>query len=62
VDQLSNPLAQRERGTGDKHAQGRDQRPEVDLPSVPQGVYVIVWVAAAALSDVEDKVFGAVGE
>jgi hypothetical protein len=37
LDQLLDALAQGERGTGDEHSDGRDQRPEIGFPPVPRG-------------------------
>jgi hypothetical protein len=41
VDQLLNAVTQGERRTGDKHAEGRDQRPEMDFPPVPQRMLIV---------------------
>jgi hypothetical protein len=62
VDQLGDALAQGERGAGDEHAEGRDQRPEVGFPPVPQGMPVVRAAGAATLGDEQEQVVGGIGE
>jgi hypothetical protein len=62
VDQLVDALAQGERGRDDEHAEGRDQRPEVGFPSVPQRMLSVSRAAAATLSHVQGQVVPAVGQ
>jgi hypothetical protein len=62
VDQLVDALAQGERRGGDEHAQGRDQRPEVGFPPVPQGMLVVGRAAAATLGNKQEHVVGGIGE
>jgi hypothetical protein len=51
VFRLIDALTQGERRAGDKYAYGRDQRPEVGFPPIPQGMLIVGWTAAATLSN-----------
>jgi len=62
VDQLIDALTQGECRTGDEHAEGGDQRPEVGFPPVPQGMPVVSAAGTATLSDKEEQVVGGIGE
>src|SRR6202167_742366 len=62
MDQLADALAQRERRSGDEHAEGRDQPPEVGFSPVPEGMLVVGRAAAATLSNQEEHVVGGIGE
>ena len=55
-------LAQGERRPGDEHSEGRDQRPEVGFPPVPQGMVIVGRAAAAMLSNEERQVVAGIGE
>ena len=62
MDQLIDALTQGERRTGDKRAEGRDQRPEEGLPPIPQGMLIVGRAAAAALSHKKGQVVGGIGK
>jgi hypothetical protein len=62
VDQLVDALAQGERGRDDEHAEGRDQRPEIGVPPVPQGMLLVGMAAATTLRDEQGQVVPAIGE
>ena len=62
MEQLIDALAQGERRSGDEHAEGRDQRPEVGLPPVSQRMLSVGRAAAAALRYEQGQVVAAVGE
>jgi hypothetical protein len=62
VDQLIDAVAQGERRTGNERAQGRDQRPEVGFPPVPEGMLLVGRAAAATLGYEQRQVAGAIGE
>jgi hypothetical protein len=62
VDQLSDALTQGERRAGHEHAEGRDQRPEVGFPPVPQGMAAVRVPGAATLGDEQEKVVGGIRE
>jgi len=62
VDQLLDAVTQGERRTGDERAEGRDQRPEMGFPPVPQGIPIVGRSVAATLSYEQGQVVGAIGE
>jgi hypothetical protein len=62
MDQLVDAFSQGERRSGDEHAEGRDQRPEVGFPPVSEGMLVVGRAAAATLSNEEEHVVGGIGE
>jgi hypothetical protein len=62
VDQFDNAIAQRKRRAGDEHTEGRDQRPEVGFPPVPQGMAAVRVTGAATLRDEEEQVVGGIRE
>ena len=62
MDQLIDAVTQGERRTDDECAEGRDQRPVVGFPSVPQRMLIVGRAAAATLSNEEGQVVGVIGE